>query len=134
MKVFGIGILFGFGLLTFSLAFRSPAPVRELTLVAKDMAYYLDGKGEPNPTLELLSGQRIRLTFINRDKGILHDLVLPELGLASEKISYGQATALQFKLKEPGWFEYLCSLHPVMMRGKLAVLDTQSTKSIASTK
>lgn len=117
--VFGLGAFFGFGVLTFTLAFRSPPPF-ELTLVAKDMAYYVEGEGQPNPTLEFPSGERIRLTLINRDKGMLHDWILPELGLASEKISYGQTTILQFKLSEPGWFDYLCSLHPAMMRGKVA--------------
>lgn len=116
----GLGIFFGFGILTFTLAFRSLAPSYELTLIAKDMAYYVEGKSQPNPTLGFPSGERIRLTLINRDKGMLHDWVLPELGLASEKISYGQTTILQFKLSEPGWFDYLCSLHPAMMRGKVA--------------
>lgn len=124
----------GLSLLFFSLGFRDLAPTRTLTLVAKDMAFYLEGLSEVNPTLELVSGEKVRLHFINRDRGIEHDLVLPQLALHTGKISFGESAVLEFRSAELGWFDYLCSLHPAMMRGKVAVLTARPPKSIVSAK
>lgn len=132
--VFGVSALVGFCLLTFNLAFRSLEPVLKVTLIAKDMAFYLEGMGEANPRLEWQRGKRIQLYLINRDKGMVHDLVLPELNLATEKIRFGQQTKLEFTIRQSGWFDYLCSLHPAIMLGRVEILDKGSSSSNVSTR
>ena len=51
--------------------------VREIHLVARDMTYYLDGQGEPNPTLHVSRGQHVRIRLTNRDSGMSHDFGVP---------------------------------------------------------
>ena len=99
------------------------APEREITLVASKMAFFQAGSNVPNPTIEVSPGRRIRLTFVNRDRGIEHDLSLPNLGLATPILpGDGSSRLLSFRAPDtPGEHEYTCQLHDRMMRGVLRV-------------
>src|SRR6185436_5556600 len=62
---------------------------REVTLHARGMAFYLPGSDAPNPT--------VRVTVINDDPGVKHDLAVAKLGvtiapLAMTAGSRGSAT------------------------------------------
>ena len=47
---------------------------REVTLVARDMAFYLEGDTRtPNPTIEVKAGERIRVVLRNEDRGMTHE-------------------------------------------------------------
>lgn len=104
-------------------AARQGSPSRDITLVAREMAFYLPGDPTPNPTLALAAGEMVRLTLINEDHGMLHDVAVAELGFATPALRGGGSSvsgALRAP-RTPGEHEYLCSLHPRLMRGRLVV-------------
>ncbi|HSL81749.1 MAG TPA: hypothetical protein VLF66_03180 [Thermoanaerobaculia bacterium] len=99
----------------------APEP-REVRLVARDMAFYLLGDATPNPTLRAAPGERLRIVLVNEEAGMTHDVVAEGLGLATRVIGKGETTSAVVRMPErPGAHEYLCSLHPVLMRGVIEV-------------
>lgn len=98
-------------------------PPREIVLVARDMAFYIDGSETPNPTLRLQPGETVRLTLINRDRGMRHDLAVDELGVGTAVLP-GDGSSATIRLRAPqrrGAYDYLCRLHVQTMRGRLEV-------------
>ncbi len=87
------------------------------------MAFYLEGDAKPNPTLRLAPGELVRLTVVNRDRGMRHDLAIAEIGIATELLP-GDGSSQTIRLQapdRPGSFAYLCRLHVQTMRGLLVV-------------
>lgn len=123
----GVGVMAA-GLLAWA-AVREPGPDVQLVLVARQMAYYIEGgpaaaPDEPNPLLRLPSDATVTITLRNEDPGMLHDLVLPGLNLRTEPLNLGQSQKLVFRTPTRAMSgEYFCSLHPQMMRGELALGD-----------
>lgn len=111
------------GLLFFNIGFSSPAQdQREIVLIAKEMAFFLENSNTPNPTLTFFAGEKIRLKFVNQDVGIAHDVAIPELQITTGKINYGDSTDLSFRAPQEGNLEYICTLHPAMMKGFAQIL------------
>jgi len=109
-------------------AFTGRSDTRELTLYARDMAFFLPGSAERNPTLRVLAGDTVRLTVINDEPGMRHDLGVDGLGatiapLATAPGSRGSTTFEAPAL--PGRYAYVCNLHSQMMRGVLEVLPAR---------
>lgn len=81
-------------------------------------------KGQVNPDLRAPEGAIVRIELINGD-GVIHDIVVPEFGADSAKIStQGASTTIVFEAGKQGTFEYYCSLpgHKAMgMLGRLIV-------------
>ena len=100
-------------------------PRREITLVARDMAFYLLDDPTPNPRLVLQAGERVSLTLRNDDPGMAHDFAVEGPGpleRASRLIESGDSDRLEFTVPATtGEFDYLCSIHPRMMRGIVEV-------------
>ncbi len=98
-------------------------PVAEFTIEARSMAFYLQDSTTANPTISVSPGDTVRIRLINRDRGIQHDLVIPELDVGTQLLTGDGASAVfQFQApQEPGVYEYVCSLHRAMMRGRLVV-------------
>ena len=93
--------------------------VREIVLVARKMAYNTD-----NPPLTLKVGQPVRLIIINEDKGMLHDFVIEELDIStSGPLEFGRSEVINFVPTKKGKYEYFCSYHAKMMRGKVVIRD-----------
>jgi plastocyanin len=111
------------GALAVSFVASSSEPAVEITVRARAMAFYVDGDVRPNPVLELPAGQRVRLVFVNEDRGVEHDLVLPGLGVASERLAGdGMRQVLRFRTPaRAGSSSYVCSLHPMMMTAALEI-------------
>ena len=105
------------------LAAVSRAPEREITLVARGMAFYLEGDtSTPNPTLTLKAGERVRIVLRNQDRGITHDFAVPALDAAVDKIDWNEDAGVTFDVPDtPGRYEYTCRPHTVMMRGSIVV-------------
>lgn len=101
-----------------------PGPTREITLVARGMTFMLAGESEePNPTISLRSGERVRLILHNEAPGLLHDVAIPAWDVAVEQIRAGERAETVFVVPEaPGQYEYRCRPHAEMMRG---VIDVQ---------
>ena len=102
-----------------------PEP-RTVTLLARGMSFYLPGDPTPNPRLVFERGEEVRLVLRNEDRGLPHDLEVPEAGGdrkgTREVRGVGDTAKLVFRAPEtPGNYEYVCTLHSRMMRGVLEV-------------
>jgi plastocyanin len=101
----------------------SHADAREIRLVARGMTYYLEGQDEPNPTLRVSRGERVRVRLLNRDPGMSHDFRVGtwNVGTASTADA-GEAVVVEFIVPStPGEVRYACTPHGEMMRGTIRV-------------
>ena len=98
-------------------------PAREITVVARGMAFYLEGNPIPNPLLEFEPAERIAITFINQERGIQHDLRFPALNLGTGLLDGGGSSErLIFRVPaERGDSRYTCSIHAIMMNGRVSI-------------
>ena len=97
---------------------------REIVLVARDMAFYVDGSGVPNPTIAVRRGEDIRLVVRNDDPGITHGFALTAADASLDEIRAGSSASVVFHAPtELGRFDYLCPPHAQMMRGTILVTD-----------
>ena len=116
----------------FVVALTRPAP-REITLVVRGMAFYLDSSagarsakaqdgGLPNPTIRVKAGERVRIVLRNEERGIRHDFAAPAMDAVLEPIGWNESAAVTFAVPDtPGTYDYWCRPHMLMMRGKIVV-------------
>ena len=97
--------------------------VREIHLVARGMAFYLDADPTTaNPTITLQGGERVRLVLRNETPGIDHDLAITSFGVGLTPVAVGHVAAFDFEVPDrPGRHEYVCRPHAVMMKGTVVV-------------
>ncbi|MEO7273387.1 MAG: hypothetical protein ABIX28_02710 [Vicinamibacterales bacterium] len=96
--------------------------VVEVRLVARDMAYFVEGRTEPNPTLRVPRGARLRVVLTNDDPGYSHNLIVSAFGVESPLIVKGTSQAIEMRVPlAPGVHAYSCGPHAEMMRGNIAV-------------
>lgn len=97
-------------------------PPRELVLVVRDMAFYLDGEGQENPTLRFKPGEEIRLLLKNEEPGVAHDFAVREWDVATRRLQGLGSDTLTFRVpNRAGRYGYLCNPHASMMRGIIEV-------------
>ncbi|MEO6959921.1 MAG: copper-containing nitrite reductase [Burkholderiaceae bacterium] len=66
--------------------------------------------GKVNPDLNVADGAVVQINLVNGD-GAIHDIAVPEFGAKSDHIAgKGSATAIVFRARKNGTFEYLCTL------------------------
>ena len=107
-----------------AIAFASTRPSREITLVVRGMAFYVEGRDEPNPMLFVNPGERVRVVVKNQDRGIRHDFAVPVSGAALEPLQWNQSDEVVFDAPDtPGKYDYWCRPHMTMMRGSIVVMD-----------
>jgi hypothetical protein len=95
---------------------------REVVLVARGMAFYLEGEATPNPPLHLRRGEVVRLRVRNETPGMVHDFVVNGLKLSVGPLQAGQHGAVVFDTPDlPGQHQYVCRPHAVMMKGQISV-------------
>ena len=95
---------------------------RDVRLVIRDMAFYLDGKGEPNPTLTFRAGERVRLTVVSEDAGMDHDFTVRNWKVATKTIEGRGEDDVTIRVpKIPGTDTYFCTPHAAKMRGMVVV-------------
>jgi plastocyanin len=98
------------------------APEREITLIVRDMAFFLPDSNRVNPTLSVAPGERVRIRLVNEEAGVLHDLLVEGLGFEIPPFrEAGERSGVLVAPSETGRHEYVCSLHRKMMRGVLEV-------------
>jgi plastocyanin len=96
---------------------------REITLVARNMAFYLEGGTEPNPTIQVRAGEEVRFTVLNRDPGFVHNFVVDAWDLETPFIEAEASTTVVVRAPaRPGRREYVCTPHGNMMRGVIEVV------------
>jgi plastocyanin len=96
---------------------------REITLVARGMAFYLLGDPTtPNPTITVNAGERVRIVLRNEDRGMTHDFAVPAADAALDPIDWNEQEDVTFDVpKTPGTYDYMCRPHMLMMRGQIVV-------------
>ena len=108
----------------------SKTPSREITLVAKDMAFYLESDpATPNPAIEVRPGETVRVVLRNDERGMTHDFVVPSLrGTRTDLLDWKEQGSVTFTAPDrPGTYEYICEPHRQMMRGLIQVTSGQVT-------
>ncbi len=118
-----IAVVVGVMLLAALLPALSNTPTREITLVAKGMAFYVESDlTNPNPTLEVKAGERVRVVLRNQDRGMTHDFAVPAVAAATKGIGWNESGEVDFEVPEtPGTYEYVCRPHGLTMRGIIRV-------------
>lgn len=98
---------------------------REVVLVARGMAFTYpssEPQEELNPALTFRAGERIILVFRNQDQGMLHNLRIHRLGLETPLLKFGESARLTFTVpSEAGTDKYSCTLHSLMMTGRIVI-------------
>ena len=113
-------------LLLLPLVASTRTAVRDITLVARDMAFYLDGGSEPNPTIQVRTGETVQLTVLNRDPGLKHNLTIEALGLDMPHLETGASKRVRLRApSRPGRLPYVCAPHSEMMRGVIEVVGSR---------
>lgn len=100
-----------------------PEP-RQITLVVRDMAFFLQGSAAPNPTVRVRPGEEIRIVLRNEEAGITHDFAIGSLKIAVAPLRGEGTGSVVFRVPAlPAQHEYACTLHSRMMKGTLLVGD-----------
>jgi plastocyanin len=99
------------------------SPERQITLVARNMAFYLENDpSTPNPTIQVKPGERVRIVLQNRDRGMVHDFAVPALRAALDLVPWNEDGDVMFEAPaRPGTYEYTCRPHAAMMRGTIVI-------------
>ena len=103
-------------------ATREADTVREVRLVVRDMTYYLEGQNQPNPTLTLRSGERVKFVLQNEDEGMEHDFRIRQWEIGTATINGKGSDSVTFTVPaQRGSHVYSCTPHPSSMRGLIEV-------------
>jgi plastocyanin len=96
---------------------------RPITLVARDMAFYVEGDSTPNPVIQARAGERLRIVLKNRDRGMTHDFAVPSVEASTDELKWDENDEVTFEVpSEPGTYEYVCRPHLLMMKGTIQVV------------
>ena len=126
-RVLVAGIIIGVVALAASLlpmlASSEPDPVREIRVVVRDMAFYVDGGVEPNPTITVRAGEQVRLRLRNEDAGMRHDFAIKEWTVGTKVLEErGEEDSIRFRVPDQqGTQKYQCTPHSTMMSGTIRV-------------
>ena len=97
---------------------------RDIVLVARDMAFYLEGSDAPNPTIVVKASEQVRVTVRNLEPGITHALAIQSLPASIGRIEPESTESVQFRAPaKPGRYDYVCPPHAQMMKGILLVTE-----------
>jgi len=96
---------------------------------------FVDNKGQVNPVLAANTGDTIEVV-LESGEGAEHDMVIPELNVASAKFSGASGkTTLRFTVSRSGTFTYYCSIpghRQIGMEGRLQVSGPASARADAA--
>ncbi len=97
---------------------------REITLVARDMAFYLSEQTQagPNPTLRLKVGEQVRIVLRNQDPGIVHGFAIKPWNVMMTSRHDEAVSMLVRAPRRPGRYEYVCTPHSTLMAGVIDVV------------
>jgi hypothetical protein len=91
--------------------------IKGILLIAQNNAY-----NGTNPDIYVTVNIPKKLVLINNDF-VRHDLIVDKLNINTAYLSTGQDFTTAIASKSLGAFEYYCSLHPIIMRGKIIVKE-----------
>lgn len=103
-------------------ASTSSGEVHVIYLVVHNMAYYFTGRNDPNPTLHLRRGERVRIIVNNQDAGMKHDFGIDAWQTRTGLIDgIGEAQLDLVVPSVPGEVLYSCTPHSTLMRGTIRI-------------
>jgi plastocyanin len=95
---------------------------RQITIVARDMAFYVEGDPRPNPIIEARAGETLRIVLKNQDRGMTHDFAVPSADAFTDVLKWNENDEVTFEVpSEPGTYDYVCRPHLLMMKGAIEV-------------
>jgi len=99
-------------------------PTREIQLVARDMAFYLEGDMvHANPVIEVKAGERVRVVLRNQDQGMNHDFFVAAAAADTRLLRSNEQDEVVFEVPTvPGVYTYVCRPHQLMMNGMIKVV------------
>ncbi|MPZ17520.1 MAG: hypothetical protein GEV06_06365 [Luteitalea sp.] len=102
-----------------ALAAGSKSEVRDITLVARGVAFYVDGQPEANPVLRVEAGEQVRFLFRNEDRGMAHDFAVSSWQLSQPlPREPGETASVVVRVPDrPGRYSYVCTPHAALMHG-----------------
>lgn len=97
--------------------------VRDIRIVVRDMSFYVDGGTEPNPTITVRAGQKVRVHVRNEDAGMRHDFAVKAWTVSTRMLEdKGEEDAIWFDVpQQRGVATYVCTPHSKMMSGTLRI-------------
>lgn len=106
-----------------ALAAGSKDDVRDITLVARGVAFYADGQPEANPVLRVEAGEQVRFLFRNEDRGMAHDFAVSRWQLSQPlPREPGETASIIVRVPDrPGRYPYVCTPHAALMHGVIEV-------------
>ena len=122
-----IGLMLLFAAMTAAVVPRSASRdeahrAREIRLVVRDLAFHVEGQDDPNPTLVVRRGERVRLVLVNDDPGMRHDVTIPEWKVGTGLIESSARDAAEFTVPDAaGAATYACTPHREIMRGTIRI-------------
>ena len=114
-----VGTLWGVGNLINRPEESSIKNISGVLLIAQNNAF-----NKTNPDIHSTVNVPKKLVVVNKDF-VRHDLVVDELNINTAYLSSEQDFTTAIASKEPGIFEYYCSLHPTTMQGKIIVNENK---------
>jgi plastocyanin len=96
---------------------------RTITLVVRNMTYYLEGSDTPNPSLRFAAGEEVRLTLRNEDPGMAHDFTIRPWNVSTKILDGKGQDTITFRVpsRSEGPASYTCTPHSAMMSGPIVV-------------
>ena len=110
-----VGTLWGVGNLVNRPEEPSIKNISGILLIAQNNAF-----NNTNPDIYAAVNVPKKLVVVNKDF-VRHDLIVDKLKINTAYLSSEQDFTTAIASKEPGTFEYYCSLHPTTMQGKIIV-------------
>jgi hypothetical protein len=96
---------------------------RSLTLVVRNMTYYVEGSDTPNPSLRFAAGEQVRLTLRNEDTGMAHDFNIRPWNVNTKILDGKGQDTVTFRVPAPSDepTAYTCTPHAALMSGSIIV-------------
>jgi plastocyanin len=96
--------------------------IHEIRLVVRDMTYYAEGSSDPNPTLTVRRGERVKIVLRNDEPGMTHDFAVRAWNARTARLERGEEGVVQFTAPDrAGLDTYSCTPHAEMMQGTIRV-------------
>lgn len=97
--------------------------VRNINIVVRDMAFYVDGATDANPIITFRAGERVRLHLKNEDAGMRHDFTIKAWTVSTKMLGdRAEEDVVEFRVPDSrGSQTYQCTPHPKMMTGTVRI-------------